>query len=103
MKRRTQNARLAMERLAAHMPGVVIEPCGARLYVLRGCNTSSIDRPLNAKRCLARLVTIALWHADFRGWGMTRKEIRDVIRLTKVTAHGTAAHEEQSIRDVLTA
>ena len=91
-----------MNRLAEHS-GVIVVKKG-KLYVLRGRKLNRNGdgkRPLSAKRCLARMVTVAQFGKKSGGWGMTRDEIRDVIRLTDIDAHGTKAHEEQAIREVL--
>lgn len=102
MKRRTKNPKLAMERLAAHA-GVGIAKKG-KLYKLYGGpirHHLSVDRPRNAKKCLARMVTVDQWSKRFGGWGMEPTEVRDVIRLTRIDSYGTVGHEEEAIRRVL--
>ena len=103
MKRRTQNARLAMERLAEH-GNVSVEKVPGGYLMFRGGSKvgGSYASPINAKRSLARLVTTAQFNIASGGWGMTREQIREVVRLTYITSRGTSAHEEQSIREVLT-
>ena len=99
MKRRTANARLAMQRMAEHV-GATVEKVPGGYQLLNG--DGWLDRPKSAKKTLAKLVTIAQFKVVSGGQGMTRAEVRDVIRLTRVTAHGTVGHEEESIREVLT-
>ena len=103
MKRLTRDARLAMERLAEH-GGVTVEkvPGGYLMYRGGGLVGGPSAGPLNAKRSLARLVTTAQFTLGSGGWGMESAEIRDVIRLTRVTSHGLVAHDEEAIHKVLT-
>ena len=105
MKRRTKDPRLALERLAEHGNKEVRKVDHG--YVLfhrdpRGnIRFSPGSTPLSAKRSLAHLVYVAQWGHKCGGLSMTRAEVRDVIRLTRITSHGLVAHQEQTIREVL--
>ncbi len=98
MKRLTVNPRLAMQRMAEHVGAQVTKvPGGYNLINSDGWR----DRPRNAKKTLAKLVMIAQFRVVSGGQGMSRSEVRDVIRLSRVTPRGTVAHEEEAIREVL--
>ncbi len=103
MKRRTSNARLALDRLAEHGTVSVEKVSGGYLMYRGGSPVGgSYARPISAKRSLSLLVRMAQYTIATGGQGMTRSEVRDVIRLTRVTAHGTVGHEKEAIREVLT-
>ncbi len=60
--RRTCNATLAMRRMAERM-GLEVVKVGAQKYTIPGF----IDHPINAKRCLARMVRLAQFSTDSGG------------------------------------
>ncbi len=107
MKRRTKDPRLALERLAEH-GGVEVAKAAGGGYIMYHKGTrarvrfSPTSAPMSAKKCLARLVLTAQWGHRCGGWSMDRDKVRDVIRLTRITSHGLVAHQEQTIREVLT-
>ena len=102
MKRLTANPRLALDRLAEH-GGVHIDKVVGGYLMFRGGSRfgGAYAPPLSVKRSLARLVITSQFRLASGGWGMTRSEVREVIRLTRVTSRGTVAHEEEAIREVL--
>ncbi len=106
MKRRTKDPRLALERLAEHGGVEVAKAAGGYILYVGGTHRrvrfSPTSIPISAKRCLARLVLVAQWGHRAGGWGMKRDAIRDIVRLTHITSHGLVAHQEQTIREVLT-
>lgn len=95
--RRTCNATLAMRRIAERMDFEVVR-ASARTYTIPGF----IEYPINAKRCLARMVRFAQFSETFGGPGMNRSEVRDTIRLTRIDSRGVPGHEVDELSMVLT-
>lgn len=102
MKRKTKNARLALERLAERL-GVVVWKQQGRRYVAELPDGS--PRWGSAKELLGALVFMAL-HTQvgdglFEEGPLSLEDVRDTIRLTEITPRGIPAHRHELLRKVL--
>lgn len=94
----TKDTTLALERLAELMV-VKVSKVGPRKYLLH------VDDgyPLSAKRCLAKLVRLAQYSEEHGGHGMSKDDVRDVIRLIgPLNTTGLSGPEADEINMVLT-
>lgn len=94
MNRRTTNPRDAMHRLASHL-NVALTSEGKQ-YRLRVRDL--YDRGGSAKRVLAWLVEAAQFPTTSGGYGLTREEVREIIRLDNIDEHGLKGHEYSAIK-----
>lgn len=95
MPRKTKNANLAFDRLAAHLDddvqldGKWMTVQGHRFYGKK-------------KKLLAHLVELALQDTRYNGYGMMPDEVREVIALTHAPARGLSGWERAAVKSVLT-
>lgn len=95
--RRTSNATIAMRRMADRMGLEVVKTSGAK-YRIPGI----VDHPINAKRCLARMVRLAQFSAVAGGLGLKRDQVREAIKLTAIASYGMPGPEADEVFMVLT-
>lgn len=100
MNRRTKNPADALVRLAKGIGATVVHVEGTRWLVSRSREGRMFERTGSAKRCLAYLVEVAQFRPESGGAGLTREQVRDIIRLDTITDHGMPGHEWQTVRAV---